>query len=261
MTPTPYTIELPDFQGPLDLLLRLIEQEELDITRIALAYVTDQYLAYLALLQAINPDDLTDFLVIAARLILIKSEMLLPRPPPIAATEEDEEDVGNDLATQLRLYKQFKEVAAHLQAREAAGQRSFVRSGPPPKIEAKLPAGQGNIEKLLQAARRALAVKPPQPDVDQVVSRELVTIGRQMAQIRQGLRAGTPLSFRQLLSPTPGRIELIVTLLAVLELLKRQAITVEQATLFGEIILRQDRHFLEMTEAEWEELTGLTEVS
>jgi segregation and condensation protein A len=94
--------------------LSLIEQEELDITKISLARVTDQYLARLEILKETDPDDLTDFLVIAAKLILIKSEVLLPRPPPILI-EEDQEDVGDELARQLMLYKKFKEIATHLQ--------------------------------------------------------------------------------------------------------------------------------------------------
>src|SRR5215510_948917 len=117
---TTYQVELPGFQGPLDLLLNLIEQEELDITKISLARVTDQYLARLELLKETDPDDLTDFLVIAARLILIKSEMLLPKPPPILLAAE-EEDVGDELARQLRLYKQFKALALHLRELEEIG--------------------------------------------------------------------------------------------------------------------------------------------
>ncbi len=102
---TTYQVELLVFQGPLDLLLSLIEQEELDITKISLAQVTNQYLAYLEAIKETNPDDLTDFLVIAAKLILIKSKILLPRPPA-SIVEEEEEDIGDELARQLLIYKQ-----------------------------------------------------------------------------------------------------------------------------------------------------------
>ncbi|MEW5959800.1 MAG: segregation/condensation protein A, partial [Chloroflexota bacterium] len=216
----PYQVELAVFQGPLDLLLGLIEQEELDITKISLAQVTDQYLAYLDVIQETDPDELTDFLVIAAKLILIKSTVLLPRPPA-SVIDEAEEDVGDELARQLRLYKQFKEIAAQLRDIEDLGQRSFIRLVPPPKIEPKLIPGEVTLADLLQAARQVLSVKPPDPAVDEVVSRVVVTIGQQMAHIRQALTRQARISFMELLSQQKSRIEIIVTLLAVLELIKR----------------------------------------
>ena len=84
MTLPPYQVQLPVFEGPLDLLLHLIEQQELDITVISLAQVTDQYLAYLRIVQEVHPDDLADFVVVAAPLLLIKSRALLPQPPKAA---------------------------------------------------------------------------------------------------------------------------------------------------------------------------------
>lgn len=258
--PTPYTVALPDFQGPLDLLLNLIEQEQLDITKISLALVTDQYLAYLDILRAIDPDELTDFLVVAAKLILIKSEALLPRPPA-SIIDEVEEDLGDELARQLQTYKRFKEIAAQLQAIEASGQRSFIRLAPPLKLEPKLLPGEGSLADLLKAARKALSIKPPESAVDEVVSRQVVTIGQQMAHIRQQLTTRPSVSFQYLLQQSQSRIEVIVTLLALLELIKRHVIRVEQPDLFGEIMIHKNHNIPELTEAQWAELTGLTEVT
>ena len=256
-----YTVELPNFEGPLDLLLSLIEKEELDITKIALARVTDQFLVYLEVLKEVNPDELTDFLVVAAKLILIKSEVLLPRPPP-SMIEEQEEDLGDELARQLRHYKQFKEIAVHLKELEDSGQRNFIRlTYVPPKVEPKLLDGDVSLLQLMQAAINALAIKPPDPAVDEVVSREVVTIGQKMAHIRQALLSGQTISFRQLLSEQGSKIEVIVTLLAVLELIKRRVVTVEQPSQFGNLIINYSDTAPELTETEWEELTGLTEVS
>jgi segregation and condensation protein A len=98
---------LPDFEGPLDLLLYLIEREELDITKVSLARVTGAYLEYIHVLEQLQVDQVADFLVVAAKLLLIKSEALLPRPPSTQPSEE--EDVGDDLVRQLLLYKQYKE--------------------------------------------------------------------------------------------------------------------------------------------------------
>jgi segregation and condensation protein A len=256
----PYKVELPAFQGPLDLLLGLIEQEELDITKISLAQVTDQYLAYLDILTETDPDELTDFLVIAAKLIYIKSSVLLPKPPPSVA-DETEEDVGDELARQLLLYKHFKEIAAQLNDIQETGHRSFIRLVPPPKVESRLMPGEVSLAELLQAARSAFAVKPPDPVVDEVVSRVIVTIGQQMAHIRQELMAHPEVSFRDLLSRRRNRVEVIVTLLAVLELIKRRVIMARQTDRFGEIIINQSAGAAELSETEWAELAGLTDVS
>ncbi|HJS28904.1 MAG TPA: ScpA family protein, partial [Anaerolineales bacterium] len=99
-----YKVSIPVYEGPLDLLLNLIEQAELDITRVALAQVTDQFLAYLQNLTIVSPEEISAFLVIAAKLVQIKSEALLPRPP---ARAEGEEDPAEALARQLRIYKRF----------------------------------------------------------------------------------------------------------------------------------------------------------
>ena len=133
-----YQVQLPVFEGPLDLLLHLIQQQQLDITTIALAQVTDQYLAYLAVRkkaaldspsdQEHVSDELAGFLAVAARLLLIKSRALLPRPP--AETDEDEDD-GQDLVEQLRLYRRFKEMAAYLSERDQESLHMYARTLPP----------------------------------------------------------------------------------------------------------------------------------
>jgi segregation and condensation protein A len=255
-----YKVDLPDFQGPLDLLLILIEQEELDITKISLAHVTGQYLAHLEILREADPDDLTDFLVIAAKLILIKSEVLLPHPPLILI-EEDQEDVGDELARQLRLYKQFKEIAGHLQEIESKQLRSFVRAVPSIKVEPKLVEGEGDLEALLFAARQVLAIKPEDPDVDEVVSPEVVTIGQQMVYIWQEIITHRQITFQKLLGRTHTRLEIIVTLLAILELIKRNIIKVEQSDHFADIRINKRQNAQELTETQQEELVGLIDVS
>ncbi len=241
-TPTPqddsarYQVDLPMFQGPLDLLLHLIEQEELDITRVALAQVTDQYLAYLAVLQEVEAEFLTDFLVIAAKLLLIKSQALLPKPPPgLAAAEE--EDLGEQLARQLLAYKRYKAAAQTLRQREEAGLRTFVRVAPPPKIEPRLSLDDVSLDDLLVAVQQALAIQPADAPVDEVVSPVTVTIGQQMTLIQEELTAQQEISFTGLLRRASSRLEIIVTLLAVLELIKQYAIDVRQEVPFGEIVI------------------------
>jgi len=235
-----YQVQLPMFEGPLDLLLHLIEREELDITKVALAQVTDQYLAYLAVLKDIDAEFLTDFLVVAAKLLYIKSQALLPRPPP-SVIDEEEEDVGDQLAHQLRIYKQFKMVAETLRHRETDGLRSFVRLAAPPKLEPRLSFGEVLLDDLVAAVRQALAVRPPDPAVSEVVAPVIVTIGEQMTLIRDEIARRRQISFRGLLHRAASRVEIIVTFLAVLELIKQYVIEVRQDALFGDIVISESR--------------------
>lgn len=230
-----YRVELPVFQGPLDLLLSLIEREELDITRVSLAQVTGQYLAYLEAMERVPPELLADFLVVAAKLILIKSEALLPRPPAIVA--ESVGDTGDDLVEQLRLYKQFKAAAGRLRQREEDRLRTFIRLAPPPKVEARLDLTGVGLTDLLAAVREALQIAAPPPSVDQVVSQRKVTIRGQMDLIRSRLRTQGRLLFQEMLARSADRVEIAVTFLAILELVKQFEVTVQQQNLFGPIII------------------------
>jgi len=121
----PYAVTLPEFTGPLDLLLRLIERAELDITTIALASVADQYLAHVRTLEEVEPRELAEFVSMAARLILIKSRALLPRSPTTPA-EAGDEDAGQ-LVAQLELYRRFKQAAEVLRR---SGPEHVCPSGP-----------------------------------------------------------------------------------------------------------------------------------
>ncbi len=230
-----YTVQLPVFAGPLDLLLQLIEREELDITKVALAQVTDQFLAHLKVLEHQEIADLAEFLVIAARLILIKSEALLPRPVERAAGEEDP---GDELARQLLAYKKYKQIAGMLKEREDANLRTYLRLAPPPKVEKKLDFSKLTPDDLLEAVRRALALMPDKPALGTVVAPPKVTIRDQIRLIVQSLRGQSGrVSFQKLLEGATSRLEVVVTFLAVLELIKRRKIEAQQAQMFGEIEL------------------------
>lgn len=232
----PYEVRLPVFEGPLDLLLHLIEQESLDITKISLAQVTDQYLDYISLLEELSAEALADFLVIAAKLLLIKSEMLLPRPPG-APGEEEEEDIGDELAHQLIEYKRFKEAAGGLKQREESGLRAYVRIAPPPRLDKPLDLEDVSLADLVEAVQRALNVRPPRPPVSEVVTPFTVTVAEKMTFIEQKLERQQRVSFNQLLDQATSRQEIIVTFMAVLELIKLKGIEVRQDRLFGKIFI------------------------
>jgi segregation and condensation protein A len=230
-----YQIQLPVFEGPLDLLLHLVEREELDITTIALAQVTDQYLAYLAELEQRQAKDLADFLVVAARLLLIKSLALLPRPP---ALSPEAEDVGDELVRQLQAYKRFKEIAALLHQRQEQGLHGYVRVAPPPRVEPQLDLGNVTPGDLLALVQEALDALPASP-VGEVVTPVSVTIAGQIERIEGQLVAREQVPFHEFLSEATTRVEIIVTLLAVLELIKQNRARVRQEELFGEIVIER----------------------
>jgi len=236
MLPRPgYTVQLPIFEGPLDLLLQLIEREELDITKVSLAQVTDQFLGHIKLLESLNIGQLADFLVVAARLILIKSEALLPRP---VERQPGEEDPGDELARQLIAYKRYKEIAGLLHEREEAGWHTYLRLAPPPKVEAKLDLSRVTTVDLLEAVRRALALMPDKPSLGTVVAPPQVTLRDQIRLIANTLRAAQGrASFQAMLATATSRMEIVVTFLALLELIKRGKIEARQMEMFGEIEL------------------------
>jgi segregation and condensation protein A len=243
-----YTVQLPTFKGPLDLLLHLIQQQQLDITTIALAKVTDQYLAYLAVRkedtlnspqdQEVVSDELAAFLSVAARLLLIKSRALLPRPP---SDTDDVEDEGQDLVQQLRLYRRFKEVAEYLKERDQESLHMFARTLPPaaqvegwvPKLDlsgTKLDDLTSALYALLQEAEKQA------PELGALV--HTVTIEDKITQIGALLCTQSQVTFRSLLGETFARVEVIVTFLALLEMIRDHRVAVHQETLFGPISIR-----------------------
>ncbi len=227
-----YKVATEVYQGPLDLLLELIERSELDITRVALAQVTDQYLAYLANIQHLDAAEVSAFLVVAAKLVQIKSEALLPRPPE---RESGEEDPGEVLAKQLILYRRYKHAAIWLQAREESGLRTYLRVAPPPKVEGKVDLSDITIFDLAQAAREVFSGTHPAPILDEVVSIPKVTILDKINVILRDLKKRGHTSFLTILGPARSRLETVVTFLALLELVKRHIIEVWQEGLFADI--------------------------
>lgn len=227
-----YKVLTPVYEGPLDLLLSLIERSELNITAISLAAVTDQYLSYLHGLEQMKPDEISSFLVIAAKLVQIKSEALLPRP---IVREPGEEDPGVDLVEQLKLYKRYKEIAGWLVERQDANLRTYLRVAPPPKVEAKLDLSNLTLEGLLAAAQTAFARNKKKAALGTVIAAPRVTIREKIEFITKTMKNIQRMTFSGLITEKSTRIEIVVTFLAMLELIKRYRIAAVQSELFGEI--------------------------
>jgi len=228
-----YHVATPVYQGPLDLLLQLIERAELDITRVSLAQVTDQFLEYLDKLSELTAEDISAFLVIAAKLIQIKSEMLLPRPPERDAGEEDP---GEALARQLIVYRQFKRVAKSLDVLQRRDQRTYISYAPVPDIEGKFQLTGLDILDLRAAFQEVLERVPEEPgSLDEQIAPPKVTIRQKVRLVTDNLRQFGRTNFRALLGRRFSREEVGVTFLAVLELIKLNFIEANQTGLFSEI--------------------------
>jgi segregation and condensation protein A len=226
------------------LLLHLIETQELDISAISLVAVTDQYLQTMAQLEEIEPGALADFLIVASRLLYIKSYHLLPKPRPV--TEDDEDEASGDaLVRQLLEYRQFKEIAGLLRTREQAGLRVYVRAAPRPEVQRRLDLDNMDVGRLQAALRKVLQRMPVDPPLPRVKT-YAITVSEQIDNVRSllrsqaGVAAGSKrnqLSFYTLLSQSASRLEVVVTFLAVLELYKLGEIEVLQEGTFADIYL------------------------
>lgn len=226
-----YQIKLEQFEGPLDLLLKLIEEERLDITTVSLAKVTDQYLAQLETLADVPTEELADFLVIAAKLLFIKSKALLPFLQP------EEEEL--DLEKQLRIYKEYLEASKNLQRlirrKRFLYPREFSRAtlepifNPPPQLDA---AGLRLI--MLEVLSK---IEPIVSLPEEVIERT-VSIQEKIDQIKNLISGQNATSFRNLLSSAKTKTEVIVTFLALLELIKQESIVVVQQGIFEEITIK-----------------------
>lgn len=248
-----YTISTEVYAGPLDLLLDLIEHSELDITRLALAQVTDQYLAYLHNLENNNAAEVSAFLVIAARLVQIKSAALLPRPS-LDFTGPTPEDDAEALARQLILYKRFKEIAQFLDRQDLAGLHSYLRIAPPPKsdVPVHLDLSGVSVQDLIQAARDVFHSQRQLAPLSQVVSMPRVTIREKISNLIETLRQFGKATFRSILTPGSTRVDVVVTFLAMLELIKRHLVEAQQDTLFGDISIQSQGDMQEELDSELE---------
>jgi len=228
-----FQLRLPTFEGPLDVLLNLIERDRLPIAEVSLVAVTDGFLAYVAALGSAPPTLLAEFVAVAGRLLLLKSRALLPRPE--AAVEETE---PVDLVRQLAEYQQVREVASELGRRDRGGLGAFPRGDGvltpeprPPQLAPHAPDWLGRaLRRRLRTVPAAPAVVTPPPTVS---IREMV--GRCLA----ALRRERVVRFAALAAPHDERQERLVAFLAVLLLMRRQVVRVHQADLFGDITLER----------------------
>ena len=228
-----YKVKLEVFEGPLDLLLYLIKRDEIDIYDISLERITRQYLEYLQAFKELKIDIAGEFVVMAANLIYLKSRSLLPldQRPPEEDAEED--DPRWDLIRQLIEYKKFKEAAEQLHARAVQQEKIFTRDGGV-IVEAPLRLAEVGIFQLIHAFQNVIKRVEARENLGEIFG-ERFTVSEKIDIILQRVANGASLRFSDLFSDTAVRVEVVVTFLALLELIRLKQVRVIQRDLFGEI--------------------------
>ncbi len=225
-------IRIPAFEGPLQLLLQLIERDDLDITAVSLVAVTDQYLTAIRKRDGIDANALAEFVAIGARLIYLKSKALLPPDPGEAELEDD--DVGRELVDLLLEYRRYREVAEVLHERQEQGFRFFVRSAPPPAIVPGPGLDGVTVELLRELMEEALA-RVPVERPRAYIRRETLTLAQRIDDLRDRLKKRGKFSFRTVMEQCQTKVEIVIVFMAILELLKGGECEVVQEKRFGDI--------------------------
>ena len=232
---TDYKVKLEVFEGPLDLLLYLIKRDEIDIYDISIERITRQYLEYLQAFKELKIDIAGEFVVMAANLIYLKSRSLLPldQQPPEEDAEED--DPRWDLIRQLIEYKKFKEAAAQLHDRALEQERIFTRDGGSAAISgAPLPLHEVGIFQLIHAFQEVIKRVEAQEDLQEIFG-ERFSVSDKIEKILERVGDGAPVRFSELFGQIVSRVEIVVTFLALLELIRLNQVRAMQRKMFDEI--------------------------
>jgi len=225
-----YQIVLDKFSGPLDLLLQLIEQEELDISQVSLAKVTDQYLAYLDANKDLPAGELADFLTVATKLLVIKSKLLLPQ------LADEEEDSAEQLEAQLKMYKEYLEASKKLEALLMENNYSFTRErlpvdfrpafSPPPALVA------GDLTAIFEEILKRIEYVTGLP---RRIMEKVVSLQEMVSGIREALGRAQKMSFKEVIANAKSKHEVVISFMALLELIKSGEAAVNQKGIFDEI--------------------------
>ncbi|MAG11712.1 MAG: hypothetical protein CMI52_02795 [Parcubacteria group bacterium] len=230
---TEYKIKTEQFEGPFGVLLELIEAQKLDITEISLSTVAEQFLEYIDTHDELPAQELADFLLVASRLLYIKSKALLPRLGP------DEEDDGLSLESQLRMYKAYIDAAKVIEKRVQDSQTSFFGKIKGPELATGFyPPRSLKAEDLADAMENMLKRLEPLLSLPKVQVERVVSINEKISHIKNRLTKQATMTFREALDQGT-RVDAIVSFLALLELVKNRSIDVKQRSLFEDMIIEK----------------------
>lgn len=228
-----YIVKIEKFEGPLDLLLQLIEHEEMDISKISLAKITDQFIEHLENIENLDPTEMADFLVVAAKLLWIKSKSLLP-----TLQLEGEEDY--DLTRQLKIYKEYRDASLTIHNMILKRRFTFIRERPLLKTGDIFfnPPAWLTKEKLQKVMIEILNDLEPIVRLPRGIVTNKISIQEKIQQIKVLIRENAEINFQSIIGKAKNKVEIIINFLAVLELLKQRVVTVTQNKLFGDINIK-----------------------
>lgn len=224
-----YEVDVPGFEGPLDLLLRLVEQNHLPVTEVSLAQVTDSYIRRIQSME-VPPEEMSHFLVVASRLVLLKSRYLLPRPEP-----RESEPTADELAEQLRTFQRFKAAAARL--RETEARICYAQLAPPSLPDRTSQPVSLPATLLHRALSRSSDRNRHSPDTGENVRRARLRLADAVARAEALMKQDGMVTLEKLAGDNPGRLELIVAFLAALDLVRRRRAVPVQEAMFGPMAL------------------------
>lgn len=234
-------VKVKEFSGPLDLLLQLIEQQKMDITQISIATVTEQFLSHIKALTSIDPTTLADYLSVAAKLLVIKSKAILPT----LELDPEEEEIAQDLEAKLLLYKQFKEAAKYLKTLDNRRRQSFLRET---SFEERInfyPDPDVSPDRLRESILRVLNSLEEISNLPEATVRKAISIQEKIDSLQTELSERIETKLSDLITKAKDKTEVIVTFLALLELIKQRILTVEQEQIFSEIIIKKNEQSAE----------------
>lgn len=237
----PYRVHLENFDGPLDLLLFLIKKNEVDLFDIPIAEITRQYLEYIEILQLLDLESAGDYILMAATLIRIKAKMLLPKPA-VDLDEDEEKDPREELVRRLLEYQRFKEVAIQMADLETESNLRYRRGYQNGEFESDFDPAEGAISNYtlfeLIAAFKKIIARAPRVTYHHV-EKVTLTTEEQIEYLRQRLTEnGGQVLFYELIEALETRVAMIVTFLALLEMIRLRLVTVTQSSIFGEIWIK-----------------------
>lgn len=234
-----YKVKLEVFEGPLDLLLYLIKKDEVDIYDIVIERITQQYLEFMDAFKTLDLEVAGEFVVMAANLIYIKSRALLPAHVQPPEEEAEEDDPRWDLIRQLVEYKKFKDAAAQLSVREIEQSNLFGRGAETVEVQPERPLGDVSVFDLISAFNKVLKrIESKSEDLREIFE-ENYTVSDKIDLILKLTSSGVPLKFSELFADAASRTEIVVTFLALLELIRLKQLKAAQEEVFGEIELRR----------------------
>lgn len=237
-----YQVKLESFTGPLDLLIHLIEKEEIDVYDIPVAKITEEYISYLATIEELDLDNMSEFLLMAINLLQIKAALLLPEPNSSVFTREESlgqvEEMKQELVERLIEYRKFKKAAQSLYQWEILQKKIYYRSGQEESRETpELELGEVSLSQLVNRLKRIMK-KAVKENLTQVIILEEFTVEERMEQIQDMLRsAQRSINFDQIFLADRNRLAMITSFLALLELVKLKKIRIRQESSFGPILI------------------------